>query len=454
MKSPFKKKTVETSTSSGVSVDPDGRRVIPAGPAQEVVVEGAGVVAIGKKKYAVNLYRQQSDDSPKILAKNTPSVGDAEKWNLYAKAPGNNIILGSTDLGHRKGQLPLGESIRNDLLGPNWTVIALLSDSKVIILKMERGIIVSDEVFNNIDLAREEVMHDRAAPDHPIIAPAGWNIAGATQADLSDLVGQKTPALQKVGFLANNLPRILFFLLMAGVVAFGYYYFKVLGDRAAAEEREMAERRAKRIVVNDNQYPWYETARPEEFLITCANLINDSLRVVPGWVIQPAVCQYTDKKVAATFVYLREDDGRIAWLRKVYEGSPGNVSLDVVGNNGTYLVSKELKSSKELFKETKPWTDENIQRVLVERFQNVGLHPKITSKKTKAPESAQTTQEIPIFNSHTLNLTVGAFPMDIVKMMSDIPATVPKSLIWDPSTNQWTLEVNVYHPAILPLGAT
>lgn len=453
MKLPISKKKTAAAvlTAPAVTVHDDGRRDIPIGPALDVLNDDYGVLQVGKKKYAVDLFRTRMPEiSIKEEARLIKPIGRAETWNLYAHLPNNRVAYGSAGIGHKKGHIPLAESIRTDLLGPDWIVVIPLDGEKHWIGRMDGGEVTGDEVFTDSKLAKEEIFGDRASRERPIIAPISWGIPGSTEARLSDIIGQKTPPLRKFGFISNNLPRILLLAVVLAVAGGAYYYFKVLSDKRIAQEREMEERRKKRVVVEDVDYPWYAAVRPEEFLEACARLFNDSIRTVPGWTGQPPVCQYASGKVVASLGYLREDDGRIGWMRAAYEDAQGGVSLDTTGNSATYTVSEDLVASSEDFKGIKPWTNENIQRVLVERFQNVGLQPKISTKASKTP---QTAQDRPIFNSHSFSIGTGAFPMDIARLMSDIPAAVPQSLVWDQKANQWTLELIVYHEPILPLGA-
>lgn len=446
-----KKEAAAASAAPALTIHDNGRRDIPVGPAVDVLNDDHGVIQIGKKKYAVDLFRtRMPETSIKEEAKLIKPIGRAETWNLYAPIPNNRLAYGSAGIGHKKGQIPLGESLRTDLLGPDWIVAVRLDGNKHWIGRMDAGEVTGDEVFTDPELAQNELFGDRATPERPIIAPADWGIPGSTQARLSDIVGQKTAPLRKFGFIANNLARILFLSVVLAVAGGAYYYFKVLSDQREAEIRDMEERRKKRVVVADADYPWYEAVRPEKFLEACARLFNESLRIVPGWTGQPPVCQYASGKVVATLGYLREDDGRISWMRAAYDGAEGSVSLDEAGNGASYTVSEDLVAPQEEFRGIKPWSNQNVQRVLVERFQNVGLQPKIATKASKTPEAAQ---DRPIFNSHSFSIGTSTFPMDIARLMSDIPATVPQSLVWDQNANQWTLDLIVYHEPILPLGA-
>lgn len=436
---------------SSVTVYEDGSREIPAGTPLDVLNNASGVLQIGKKRYAVDLFRtRMPETSIKDEAALIKPIGLAETWTLYAGIPNNKVAFGSSGIGHKKGQIPLAESIRKDLLGDNWIVVIPLDGDKFWIGRMEDGDVTGDEVFTDKNLAEEEIFGEYVTPDRPIVAPPEWGITGSTNARLSDLIGRKTPALRKFGFIRNNLPRIIFFLIVLGVAGGTYSHFKAQKERMLSEQRDLEERRKKRVVVQDSDYPWFQKVRPEEFLIACAEMFNESLRTVPGWTGQPIVCQYANGKAVATLSYTRQVNGRIGWMREAYEGSEGVVSLDASGNNVSYSVSHDLVASEEGFRDIKPWSSNNVQRVLMERFQNSGLSPNISTNASKTPEPAR---DRATFNSHSLLISTGGLPIDVARLMADIPAVVPQSLIWDEKSNQWTLDVSVYHEAILPLGA-
>lgn len=453
MKMPsFRKKT--TVTKNVRPVVGSGPRVIPSGPVQDVIVESDGVIKIGKVKYAVNLVRKVvTDVTPKEEAKIMKPVGAASTWNLYAKIADNKTAFGSSDIGHSRGMPLLAESINTQLLGENWIVVIALSPEKFWITEMKNGSIVSDEIFDDARLARDEIYDERSTDIRPIVAPANWEIPDAINAQIYDIISKEGPKLQKFGFIANNLGRILLVSLVLLAASGAYYQFKVVKDRQIALEREMAEKRKNRVLVADKDYPWFAQVRPEKFMETCSSMMNGSIKMVAGWEPQATVCQYATGTAALTQVYMREETGRIAWLRDVYVSNEGNVGLDETGNVATYTVSQPLETDGKDFKSIKPWTGENIQRVLVERFQNVGLRPTISSKVSKAPPQAAKEGEKPTFNYHTLKITLPGYPDDVARLMADIPAAVPTSLIWDRRSGEWTIEVKVYHPAILPLGA-
>lgn len=452
---PFKKKNGVTSdnteVTSTVVINNDGSRIIPQTSTDTVVHEDNGVIKIGKKKYAVDLNRDnEPEGNIKDEAAMKQPIGKAEKWNLYAKIPNRRVAYASSDIGHKKGMIPLAESISREKLGDNWIVVIPLDGDKFWIAEKEEGNIVSDEIFTNFGMAKEQVLGKQVKKTRPIVAPETWGISGSTQASLSDLLGQKTPALRRFSLLSNYAPQILMAAMVVGVVGGSYYYFQNLEAKRIQEERDLAARRDKRIIVNDSDYPWYQTPVPIEFVNSCKGMMDASIRMIPGWAPQSPVCQYSEGRVVVTQGYLREPEGRIAWLRSAYEGADGNVSLSENANTASYSVSQPLTAEAGSFNRNAPWTDVNIRRVLVERFQNIGLSPNLVDDVSRANED---TAEKAIFNSVQMEISTGFFPEPLVEIMEDVPATVPETLIWDMKNNIWTLSMRVYHPAILPLGA-
>lgn len=449
----FSGKGKKTKAAEPVRINPDGSREIPKVSQDTVSIDDLGVLRIGKKKYAVDLYRsKEPEGSIKEEASNISPVGRAETWAFYAKSPGRRLAFGSPEIGHRKGMLPLAESIRSDLLGDAWVIAIPLERGMFWVSQKENGEIISDETFEDSHLARQEVLAiaSSARADRPIVAPEGWEIPGATKADLADLVGENTPPLRRFTFVQNNGARILLLALVLGIGGGSYYYFNTLEAKRIAQEKEMTKKRENRVIVNDADYPWHQKVRAESFLMNCGRLFTDATKLIPGWTAQPPVCQYADGNVVVTHRYTRDEGGRIGWLREAYGTSVGKVVLDDTGNLATYEVTEPLLASAADFSRSAPWTPENIQRVLRERFQNLGLDAKLNTTVSRAPTGQG---EKPVFNNTAVEFTLPFFPGEIAGLMADVPATVPESLVWDQRANAWTLSVRVYHPAILPLGA-
>lgn len=453
MKMPFKKSSGgEPKVASGVMVNADGSRVIPVVKGDDtMMLEEAGVIRVGKKKYAVDVYRvAQFEGAAKDEAEKIPAIGQATSWTLYSKMPNGRAAFGSPDIGHRKGMAPLSESIRTDVLGENWIVAVALEAGKFWVSISKDGVITRDEVFALESQALEAVRNENAEVDRPIVAPEAWQIPGSIQTDLKNIVGRKVPALKKFSFIANNGARILIIGLVLLIVGATHMYFKSLEQARIEAERAEAARREKRVVINDADFPWFAKARPEDFLGSCARMINESVRLIPGWSPQPAVCQYADNKVVLTQRYGRTETGRIGWLREAYTGQPGTVSMDAAGDVGFYVVSEDLIGSEVGFDRASPWAAEISSKVITERFQNLGLEPRLTEEISRAPQGAV---ETATFNSTLFEISTSAFPSGIAYLMSDVKSVVPQTLIWDINTNNWTLTMKVYHPAILPIGA-
>lgn len=453
MKMPFKKGSGGgKQAASGTPPNADGSRIIPKGKKEALITqEDPGVLRIGKKKYAVDLHHTANPEGAlRDEAEKIAKVGLASSFTLYAKTSRNRVAFGSPDIGHKKGMQPLAASIRTDLLGEDWVIIALLDGGKVWYGESRGGEIIQDEIMATVSVAQDEIRGQRSSPERPIVAPAEWNIPGSTTASLSDLVGRKTAGLRKFSFLANNLPRIVIIGLVSLIVGGAYLYFQSLEAQRVQEERELAERRERRVIINDTDFPWFQKARPEAFLEACARMMNDSVRLIPGWTAQPVVCQYTGEQVVATHRYQRIDGGRIGWMREAYAQAPGVVSLDPSGNLASYVRAEELIGKPEDFSRTAPWAAENSERVIRERFQNLGLEPRLQVEVSRAPAD---NVERATFNSMGFDITTSFFPSEIVYLMSDTPATVPETLVWDMNANTWALTMRVYHPAILPLGA-
>lgn len=438
----------------GVKIRDDGAREIPPVPEKDVYLESDSVLKIGKKVFAIELERRGiNDNGLKTTAAQISEVNNNRPYNLYAPADSGMLVFGSTDMGHKKGQAPLAESIRKDLLGDEWVIALELTPERFWVCERSNGQIQMDEVFRNADdamSALRQIGAMRASHDRPVVAPKTWGVEGATEARIESLISTKVKTLRKFSFWGNHGSRVI---LIGIVLLFGagfYFYTQSQEAKRIEQERELAERREKRILVNDSDFPWFEKIETAQFLAECRVMFEASFKQIAGWSAQPPVCQYADGNISVTQLYSREDAGRIGWLREAYAQSSGALSLDEIGNLATYVTSREVRPQDDSFDRNSPWAPENVGRVLRERFQNLGLAPTITPTISRAPNAKI---EKPIFNNHKFEISTGFYPEEIAGLISDVPATVPNTLVWNHNSGTFDLSVTVYHPAILPIGS-
>lgn len=416
---------------------------------QDVSREAEGVITIGKVKYAVNLSRVLDDERGIAdQVESLPAVHGVDKWDLYMRPSGGRLTFGSSNLGHKRGMMPLAEALDTKTLGADWAVGVRIGGQYWWVCTSVNGGIVEDSLVSDTSQARD-ILISSLTDGMRIYASTMLQAPGAIPAEIWDLLGSSKPSgLQKIGFLRNHGMR-LGIIGITGLTLFGAWsFYSAHMEAMRLEEIRLAEARKKFVVVDESTYPWYSGYRMSDFLTDCAGAFSAMPLSIMDWDMQPMSCTYDGKsQIGITIGYMRKPSGRIADLRLALATHKGNVSLDDDGMTAHYTESWDANKDQSYFT-NKPWDDSVIHQVLLERFQNIGVN--IGLERPVMPNLNPRTMTEPAFFSHKANLVVNGYPSEYLSALSDIPAIVPQTLIWNPAIDQWGINFDVYHPPILP----
>ena len=87
------------------------------------------------------------------------------------------------------------------------------------------------------------------------------------------------------------------------------------------------------------------------------------------------------------------------------------------------------------------WTGDKLESVLRERFQTLGLDIGLARKSGRSNPAAGGIA----FNRHDIAIATSTGLRDYARLISDIPALVPESIMFDMSANAWMLKAKAYH---------
>lgn len=417
--------------------------------------EAEGVIKIGKTSYAVSLARTLNREG--ITIKNQsldlPKVVGVDSYDLYMQPSGGRITFGSSALGHKKGHTPLAESLDSQILGETWVVAFRVDKRYWWVCSSLNGTINDDTLVKDEARAKDMVQTNlRNIQDIKIFASPDLGIYNAQDAEIWDLIYGKPAPLRKIGFLKNNASRITVVLVTTTVVGGMLIFYQHRMEALRQQEIAMQEAAARRVTILMEDYPWYSGYRVADFLKNCAGAFDKAHMMVIGWQPRPLSCTYDPKtkKISVNAGYDREPLGRIGDLRAAYQGAPGNVSLDPAGSSAMYSEIWDASLTPEYFK-VSPWDSAIIHSTILERFQNLDLAISLTSPEM--PNVNPATIDSPVFFNHSAGIVTTGIPFEEVGALGDVPAMVPKDLVWNPAIDQWGLTFDIYHPPILPANA-
>lgn len=425
-----------------------------------------GVVKIGKARYAAKLiWSERNADSPKAKLESMNS-GDVTARNLYV-TDDRSIGFASTDLSHKKKMLPLALALDREITGDNvfgafrlgeenddkaqWWVVTIIN-----------GIVRQDVLVSSEDGAKGFlVSQSQRSLKARIIAPDEWGLETSVSGEIQDVLRlnpKAVPKLRRFGAVRNNLGMIVLLSFLTIVFGGGYLVWSYMAERQAELERMERERRERQVQVNDEDYPWFGTVKLTDFISSCKEAFGSLMVPVPGWQMEPLGCSMSAsvvpsgglaRPVTASASWVRSSEGRIGWLRQSFpEGFGDRISMASNGQSASMSLTLKPIYDAAYFRE-KPLQSSEISRKVVERFQDLGI-PATFSENVQTVRGGE---EVPVFNNHAFSVVSSYDPSEWANLLQDVPGIVPLSLTWNPGTGEWGFNGNIYHPAILPIGA-
>ena len=463
---PFGKKGQKSGGRTEAVAEVDRYARIPPRDIMLDIEVNRNVIQIGKTRYAVGLnWKGITADSPKKQLESNSSGDTVRKRDLYVTTR-DAIGFGSTsEMGHKKGMPPLALALDPAIVGRNFAAAFKLGTedkSKWWVVKSYEGMIFPDSIVSSEDQARN-FLHAQIPQDDEtirIIAPQVWDIPESVSADLKDVLlldPSRVPKMRYFGAIRNNLPMILLLTLVGIASTVGYIGFEIMEQRKAELARLERERLKNRVSVENEDYPWFGSIKVADFIDACQDGFGRLMVQVPGWDIQPLACtmdtsgkgSVTDpRSVRVSATWLRSDIGRTDWLRAAFPSGTAMPSVSGDGRTASLSLKMNPKFDESYFR-NKPWDPQKIGSVVVERFINYGVRA-VFGQDVK---SVRGKIETPIFNGHNFSVVSQFDPKEWVGLINDVPAAVPISMSWNPSTNEWAFSGRIYHPAILPIGA-
>lgn len=423
-----------------------------------------GVLQIDKVKYAVALSWRawRSDRKLKDQAAAASSSSAPHDHTFYTDTRTTGMVgFGAPETGHRAGMRALILCINPALTGDRWIAAFPLGGSSGAwwIASMRDGKVFEDQIVRDGETARETFLSEINAPEWTrIICPADWGINGSVESRIGDVLLQKSgKQLKPVRPIRANLPKILFGAVVLGSMVGGYVYWSNLQEEQRAQLAEIQKRQRESVRIVPADYPWFESTGLRTFVGTCASEMSKAIISVPGWEQGPVACSVSHGQGLISTTWARAKNGKIGWLRaSMPEGMP-EVAIDRSGNKAAIQVSFETPK-KERALEEKPWEPGQIQRVLQDRFQNLGqpiiLNEVVERRSTGAAKNnRKSAAKKGTFNYHIVQIKTKNNVLDMAHLLTDVPALVPEILIYKIPDGSWDLLTKAYHPPILPEGA-
>ena len=428
-----------------------------AGLTGDVMSEADGVVAIGKKKFAVGIYWTTPDDTLKPKAQ-VKAINEANESNFNSRAPKYQLFvdpkrtgflgLAALDLGHTPGMPTLITTFPLEEVGNRWIGVFLIDQTNDLwwIGAVRDGKIFEDRMIKGRGAAQEAFLSELMAPDwQSVFAPSDWGIRDTRPDALVDLINPKIGhRVSSIDPLRSYLPRILIGVSGLALLVGSYVAYTAHQAAQLAELEEIRKKAEAEVTIGPSDYPWDRVTPMPDFLSLCRQNIEKLIAPVPGWEMLPISCTIA-KGSGTVSTEWEQKGGRISWLRS---GMPKDLPYPTLSPDGK-KASVSFKFQAPVIEDSwtqQPWEPARMEVWLREIFQNRGLD--LTMKPNK--KNVATASAAPVFNSHDIQITTGVGLSNYGDLVAKVPALVPAALLYNAETMNFDLILKVYHPPLLP----
>lgn len=303
-----------------------------------------GTIVVDGVTYAVGLMWQslQNPDDPIPEIREVIESEPGLDLYCYRPAAAPQCGIGRKSMGHREGQPSAAAAVASTYadktsvcavfrVKEGWWFVAIRND---LILSEE------DRLFTREEDAQRAFFSMMAVPDWEVkIAPAEWDIEGAEQVALPELIKNA----RKLRLLELSAARRTQFLIVTAIVIVAVltaviYLLSSLWETVFTQEKIIAVPTPEVIKpvepAPEKPKPWEKVPDVAVFLNKCwNNSYQLSNLTIPGWKLGTVMC--TPQGINTSWTKSWQRGGRIAWLKAAineYKISRINIQL---GESGT-----------------------------------------------------------------------------------------------------------------------
>lgn len=277
-----------------------------------------GVVTIGRKKYAVNLYWQPSPSGRVSQAAREAANQPGQMADFYAARPGNSrgrvpqFGLGQKEYGHKVGQPTGAASLAEDQPG-SWAGVFRVPEGFWLVVSRDDLIAPDGDIlFATEQEARTRLFEEvNLGGLQRIYAPANWNVSGSDAVEVALLMqGRSDFRLQFVKYPVKAIAAgvaVLFVICILGYLALSWQQerqdsFEEGLNNLSPEQQAIARmQQAQQLAPPPPPPPppklWQDAPAPQQFLSACQQGLAQVPATVQGWRVGEVICSGTSLTV-------------------------------------------------------------------------------------------------------------------------------------------------------------
>ena len=412
--------------------------------------ESVGRFRLARKRAAIALLWQPSKPDLSLREQSRIAGGSQGGFDLAVPfGSGRQFGFGSTRDGHVPGMIAGASLFSGKDWDDNWLAAFGLPGPRKTwwIFAMRGGLVYEDQLHFELEAARAAFESSLKAPDwERIIAPREWEVPSSDHVELQDAVSfDSRVRLRRI----NRLPRLaaaagasLLTVVLVNLAWSGYVEMRSIDP---VQDEDSTRRRPV-----EYELPWKNVPKIATFSRACVSEIERLAVLAPGWKLVSVECFRGRAGIGTTSTWERSG-GSPVFLRAAVEAETGlEVRLGKDGKRAQLSVERAIETTSE-HEDKQPWDGDFLRATLHERFQHLGLILKMAerSERLRGNGSVDRTAHV---GRHDLSITTSAGIEEIARLLSDVPALVPKELIYKPGDDLWLLAAKAYHPVEQSFG--
>ena len=408
-------------------------------PAISMEAADSNKIRIGRQQAALGLLWQPARSGMSVRDQAALAGSGTRVFGLVAHAgDGRQLGFATVDKGFSSGMLAGATLFDGGVVGDTWVGAFPVGDGGWWIVAVRDGWIYEDLVCRDAESAEKAFRKLLEAPDWGrLYAPADWGVGGADDVSLSELIALGAAArlrpLNRAFRFASACCAALLALVLLG---YGWREVSRLQHEWAQREALIGDSTPAEVI----PVPWLGALPIGQAVRHCERAMERFALEPPGWDLLRIECAFS-KSGATVKADWRRNRGRISFLAASVESRTG--IRPILERNGESASASEAFEILETTIEPSatPWTGEKLESVFRERFQTLGLDIGLARKSGRPNAAAGGIA----FNRHDIAIATSTGLRDYARLISDIPALVPESIMFDMSASAWMLKAKAYH---------
>ncbi len=401
-------------------------------------------IRLGNRHAVADILWQPVREGLSIQDQVNLASGQRSNLDLFTTfGDGRQFGFARTGDGTGNGMLAAASVIDRDRMGNSWLAsFALDEGGPWWIVAMRSGLIYEDRICADLSKARSLHSELSGAPDWElVVAPEDWQIRSADGRLLPDVLDIASAArLRPINRVRRHATRAAALCLSCAIGYLCWAYLPDLIQRFQTPSPDpIPESRVEVMTA-----PWEDRPGLAAFSSLCTQHIDRLFIAIAGWKSRSVSCLLTEDGISLRSEWKRQG-GRPGLLKRaILERTGVRVRTECGGQciNFSEAVPLPGRAGDSL---RPPWPSEVVDKIILERFQSLGLQLAMQNQPMRLAVETGDVARIQRFGHHDITITTSAAVDEYARLLSDVPALVPESLVYTPDARAWTVTAKVYH---------